>query len=205
MRIGMQRKFKNSLMQTAGPLSATTLITLVWNTIKGSMEWPVVRLNILLLCLIASFINGCGFLSGDSYEEDFANDRKILLEILKVNPVLDSVPGSHTFFVTDAEYNRATGTLDLGGLGLNDSNFFFPKNIQDFRLVKEVNLSRNDFTELPRGARLKNWRSVLILGNKICNPSSETVTYLNELMKGFGGPYWRDTQHCSDSVSAVLP
>ncbi len=54
------------------------------------MELIAVRLNILLVCLITLFIYGCGFLFGDSYEEDKNNDWKIVREIITANPVLRS-------------------------------------------------------------------------------------------------------------------
>ncbi len=101
------------------------------------MEVLVLRLNILLVCLITLFIYGCGFLFGDSYEEDKNNDWKIVREIIAANPVLSSaIDSGHYFLPTDAEYGRITGELNLGGLGLNDSNFYFPASIRNFRIVK---------------------------------------------------------------------
>ncbi len=170
------------------------------------MEGLVVRLNTTIAVMFSVCIFGCGFLSDTSYEDDVANDRSILAEIIKANPVLDSaLKAGHYFLPYSSESGQITGELDLHKLNLYDSNFYFPKSIRNFRRVKTVLLSSNNFTELPRGTLDANWSAVLVLGNKICHPSSETVAYLDKLMAGAPGGYWRDSQHCGDSIPAASP
>ena len=166
----------------------------------------MLRLKIILVCLIVWSINGCGSPFGDSYDEDLANDLAIVKEIIKENPILQSAQDSgHYFLPMDTQYSRITGLLNLDGLDLNDSNFYLPKSINNFKLVKFLSFASNDFSDLPVGTKGKNWKRVVAWFNKICNPSSETVTYLDVLMKDFGGPYWRDSQHGNDSIPAVVP
>ncbi len=170
------------------------------------MELNVVRLNTAFVFAFSLCLFGCGLFSDSSYEEDVLNDRSIVDEIIKANPVLDSaVQAGHYFLPYSSESGRITGNLDLSDLGLNDSNFYFPKSINDFKIVNQVNLIGNDFTDLPQGIHQKKWDVVLVLGNKMCNPSQETIDYLDSLMKGFPGGYWRDSQHCSDSIPAPSP
>lgn len=162
----------------------------------------MVRLSVYPVLLTTLCIYGCGEMFGDSYDADRENDWKIVREIIASNPVLDSAMDSgHYFLPTDAEYGRITGSLNLSGLGLNDSNFHFPRNIQNFKLVHSVLLSFNDFAELPAGTRQKKWKRVVVSANKICNPSQETIDYLDESLNGYIGGYWRDSQRCSDSLS----
>ena len=160
--------------------------------------------NILLVCLMAFFVYGCGSFFGDSYEDDVANDREILNEIIKENPILDSaVNAGHYFLPYSSESGRITGELNLAELGLNDSNFHLPKSVSKFRIVKTLLFASNEFTGLPSGIKEKNWEKVVAWFNRICNPSSETVAYLDKKMEGYGGPYWRDSQRCSDSIPGI--
>jgi len=169
------------------------------------MERNVMRLNSIFAITLSASIFGCGFLSDSSYDEDAKNDRRILEEIIKANPVLDSaVNDGHSFLPTSSESMRITGDLDLRNLGLNDSNFHFPTSIRDFKLVNHVNLMSNNFTDLPQGTFIKKWEVVLVLGNKICNPPQETIDYLDDLMNGYPGGYWRDSQRCGESISKAL-
>lgn len=162
--------------------------------------------HISVLCLITLFTYGCGSFFGDSYEDDVANDREIVNEIIKANPILDSaVKAGHYFLPYSSESGRITGELNISELGLNDSNFYFPKSIRKFRKVKSLLFASNKFTDLPPGIRENNWESVAAWFNRICNPSSETVAYLDKLVIGYGGPNWRDSQRCSDSITVDSP
>jgi hypothetical protein len=189
-----------------GLLFVMTLTPLVWSIIKGSMETLVSRHSLLPLFFISAIIYGCGSLFDDSYEEELANDRKILQEIINANPVLDSAANhGHYFFTTSSETGRITGELNLIALNLNDSNFSFPKGIRNFKRINSLYIALNDFSDLPKGTRNKSWEKIVVMQNKICNPSSETVAYLDEVSKGSPGGYWRDTQRCSDSIPVASP
>jgi hypothetical protein len=163
------------------------------------------HLKIILVILIGISVSRCGSLLGDSYDEDVANDRAILEEIIEINPILDSVPTEHRFLSTDPESGKLSGDLILSGLGLNDSNFQFPKSIQNFRLINTAIIGSNNFIDLPNGIKNKNWSAILVHGNRMCQPSAETIDFLDKLMKGYPGGYWRDTQRCDDTIPAEVP
>ncbi len=151
-------------------------------------------------------VYGCGSLFGDSYDEELANDRAIVDEIIKENPALQSSKDSgHNFLPYSSETGHITGWLNLDGLGLSDSNFYLPTSINNFKIVKFISFASNDFSELPVGTKNKNWERVVAWFNRICSPSSETVAYLDKMMAGFGGPYWRDSQHCDDTIPTIVP
>src|SRR5690606_23979897 len=159
------------------------------------MEISVVHLKLCLKSSIILMITGCGFFSDDSYDEDVASDRKILQEIIDANPILDSaVNAGHYFFPTGSETGKITGEINFTNLSLNDSNFIFPESIQQFRRVNSLYIAFNDFTDLPRGTMHKNWQKIVVLKNKICEASSETVAFLDKATEGSPGGYWRDSQ-----------
>lgn len=170
------------------------------------MEGPVVLLNTTMAILFSLCLFECSLFSDSSYDDDVANDRSILEEIIKSNPVLDSaVKAGHDFLPTSTESMQITGDLILSNLGLNNTNFHFPTSIHKFKIVNHANLMSNDFTDLPQGVYQRKWNVVLVLGNKMCKPSQETIDYLDNLMKSYPGGYWRDSQRCAESIPAVVP
>lgn len=160
----------------------------------------------IILISISLNILGCGFMSDTSYDDDVASDRRIVEELIRVNPVLDSaVKAGHYFLPYNSESGRITGDLDLHNLNLNDSNFHFPMSVRNLRRVSTVLLSSNNFTDLPSGTRQKSWERVVVWDNEMCNPDQETIKYLDKLMEGYFGGYWRDSQRCNDSVPVASP
>lgn len=157
--------------------------------------------KIVLAVIISLLLQGCGVIFSDSYEADAANDTEILQEIIKANPILDSVPESFRFFYHSPEYGILQESFSLNGLGLNDSNFYFPKSIGKFRIIKTLYIYDNNFTELPRGCRYKNWEKIVLFRNKICNPSKSTIEYLDEKTRDNYGGYWLDQQICTDTIN----
>lgn len=123
-------------------------------------------------------------------QEVIDHDRAIAKTILDSNGL--TLPNSGV--PQDAEgYIKFFNVLNLG-----IKSFSFPSIVKNFTAVDVVDFTNDSLTVLPKGIEQGKWKAIWLSGNKICNPDSATIKYLNQMVDGYKlGRDWQTTQKCS--------
>jgi len=127
--------------------------------------------------------------SAANSQEVIDHDRAVAKTILDSNEL--SLPNNGV--QQDAE--EYIQSFDLYNRGLK--TFHFPSVVKNFTAVNTVNFTNDSLTELPKGIEQGKWKAIWLTGNKICDPDSATIKYLDQIVDGYTlARDWRTTQKC---------